>query len=94
MPKKSSQAESFPTTPAGFGINNTRIIVCAMDGTEYPHNKRVAYCVGCNGASFWAPNYAPNYCLSIRKENLLIQCSSCKMVSIIPAGELIRVEKE
>lgn len=88
MPKK-----SLPTTPAGFGMNNARVIVSAIDGTQYPQNRRVAHCIGCNGTSFWVPNYAPNYCLGRRTEDILIQCSSCKMVSIIPVREFITVEK-
>lgn len=40
MPK-----ESLPTTSAGFGVNNVRVIVCAMDGTQYPDNKRIAQVV-------------------------------------------------
>lgn len=88
MPKK-----LLPTTPAGFGMNNARVIVSAIDGTQYPQNRRVAHCVGCNSTSFWVPNYAPNYCLGRRNENFHIQCLSCKLLSIIPANEFIAVER-
>lgn len=70
-----------------------RVIIFALYGSEYPRNEHIAHCMGCGGISFWVPNYSSISGLGIRQEDLLIQCSSCKVVSIIPANEFIRVEK-
>lgn len=89
MPKKSLQAESFPTIPANFGMNNARVIV--YDATRGVNC--AVCCVGCRGTSFWVPNW-PRSLNKLSEDCVFIQCSRCKIIDFVPVCRFLRVEKQ